>query len=301
MDYDLYHDESKVDGYWHGILLVPRNTRKQLLSSILEVRDNFGFQDPITFKGLKAKGKKYFLIQSWLSIAAVSLIQFRKNQIMPYYSGKIIFNSSRRSVETKEFISIVGCKFILLRIEDDHKNFNNSWYSDYASKIETSLRIALKGGLHFLGDNENKITIKSLHLDGHEHYQRNVDIDRIIMRLSGLKEYCTICENVFIDDRTGNHIKENCQEYSDCQLLQLTDLLIGAFRTQLGSSTNIIQTEVSKQVKKLVEKWYAGPARMKNSRWNRGIALSQAQIEKGKWKFSNFVKKTAKDNFELFD
>ena len=23
MDYELYHDESKVDGYWHGILLVP--------------------------------------------------------------------------------------------------------------------------------------------------------------------------------------------------------------------------------------------------------------------------------------
>lgn len=83
---------------------------------------------------------------------------------MPYYSGKIIYSSKRRSVETKELNSIVGCKFILLRIEDDHKNFNNSWYSDYASKIETTLRIALKGGLHCLGDNENKIKIKSLHL-----------------------------------------------------------------------------------------------------------------------------------------
>ncbi len=27
MDYDLYHDESKEGGYWHGMLLVPCEKR----------------------------------------------------------------------------------------------------------------------------------------------------------------------------------------------------------------------------------------------------------------------------------
>lgn len=28
MDYDLYHDESQEGGYWHGMLLVPREKRE---------------------------------------------------------------------------------------------------------------------------------------------------------------------------------------------------------------------------------------------------------------------------------
>jgi hypothetical protein len=30
MDYELYHDESKVDGFWHAMLLVPIE-KKQVL------------------------------------------------------------------------------------------------------------------------------------------------------------------------------------------------------------------------------------------------------------------------------
>ena len=36
MEYELYHDESKENGYWHGMLLVPV-TKKSELVALLEL------------------------------------------------------------------------------------------------------------------------------------------------------------------------------------------------------------------------------------------------------------------------
>lgn len=301
MDYDLYHDESKVDGYWHGILFIPTSRRQELLKLLLEARNNFSFQDPITFKGLKSKGKKFYLIRSWLSIATMSFVQYRKNKTMPYYTGKILFKSYRRSLELKDHNSVIGCKFVLFRVLDDHKNFNNEWLIEYASKVETTLRMAIKGGVHLLGGKNNPIHIKSLHLDGYEHYQRNIDPDRIFSKLSNLRDYCSISNEVYIDDRTGNHSKNDCQEFTDCQFLQLTDILVGSFRTILGTSTTNHQAQVSEPIRCLAERFFEGPARMRNSRYYKGYSFSQAVIENGKWEYPQFQMQMVDNNLSLFD
>jgi len=31
MDFELYHDESLVDGFWHGMLLVPIDAKQKLI------------------------------------------------------------------------------------------------------------------------------------------------------------------------------------------------------------------------------------------------------------------------------
>ncbi len=53
MDYDLYHDESKEAGYWHGILLVPRDTRHKLLDGLKQIRTNTGSSGVMCLKGLE--------------------------------------------------------------------------------------------------------------------------------------------------------------------------------------------------------------------------------------------------------
>ena len=38
--YDIYHDESKEEAYWHGFLFVPRENRNYLLNLLNEARVN---------------------------------------------------------------------------------------------------------------------------------------------------------------------------------------------------------------------------------------------------------------------
>ena len=125
----------------------------------------------------------------------------------------------------------IGCKFILFREKDDHAKMIG--HPDYGSKVETTFRMGVKGGMHFLGSDENPINIVRMHFDGHRHYHRYVDRDRIVGRLHGLRGYCSIADSDdVIDDRSSDHSRAGCQEYDDCQLLQLADLMVGCFRAE---------------------------------------------------------------------
>jgi hypothetical protein len=77
----------------------------------------------------------------------------------------------------------------------------------------------------------------------------------------------------------------------DCQFLQLTDLLIGSFRTVLADRKNDAQADVALPVAALIDKWKAGQARMKNSRWHRAFSISECHLEAGQWRFENLPAK----------
>jgi hypothetical protein len=180
-------------------------------------------------------------------------------------------------------------RFVVFRERHNHGKMSDIYMPDHASKIETTFRMGLKCGMHYLFDDFNPVHINSLHFHGSEHYQRNVENERVIGRLKNdLREYCSM--NDFIDDRSGNNTKSYAQSYDDCQLLQLTDLMIGAFRTAMGESKNPIQREASAPVLSLVEKWHRGPARMKNSRWNKAYCITECFIDNGKWNFENIIR-----------
>ncbi len=294
MMYDIYHDESQENGFWHGILLVPQNTRKQLLNYLETIRRETNYNSPITFKGLKQKGRRSECIRMWIEVGINALIQDLKGKGYPkiHLRQKTYSKSEKR--QATDFFEIIRmeepikAKFILFRERDCHKTMESTWFPDHAAKIETTFRFGLKGGLHLLFDENESAHITSIHFDGCEHYKRRIDKRRVVYKLrEGLRDYCRIEDN--IDDRTSKHNKNDSQDYDDCQLLQLTDLLIGAFRTALSTAKNDIQREVSWMARDLVQKWREGPARMKNSRWYKGFCISECYLEKGKWQFNNLI------------
>jgi hypothetical protein len=167
-------------------------------------------------------------------------------------------------------------------------------YPDFASRIETTFRMGIKGGIHWLGTPNNPIHIKSIHFDGHEHHGRNIDRKRIIDRIYGLRDYCSFEKGIDIDDKTSKYNAQDCQSFDDCQFLQLTDLLVGSFRTTLGCSKNDIQKEVSYSARRLTDEWQKGYARITRSRWFRGLWMSECWLENDEWKFKDFRVKNDK-------
>ena len=199
-------------------------------------------------------------------------------------------------MDIREIIRIaepLGMKFIVFRERDSLKTLDpDGVFLDHGAKVETTFRMGLKGGLHFLFDESHPATICSLHFDGYEHHKRHIDEARIVGRLAqGLRPYCTIAGGDIVDDRPSDHRHPNDRHYDDCQFLQLTDLLIGSFRSVLANCKNDAQANVAHPVAGLVEKWKQGAARMKNSRWHRAYCISECYLENGEWHFADLPAK----------
>lgn len=284
MQYELYHDESKVNGYWHGILLVPVATKPLLLQYLKQVRQHTQYEKEIGLKKVKkVRSIAYTCASSWLQIGVGALMQKLKNRSYPVFLGKY---DKGKAVCEDYLTTPIQAKFILFRAKNDHQQMKH--YVDYGSKIETTFRIGMKGGLHFLGDAHHPIEIVKMHFDGHEHYRRKLNRNRIIGKLTNLKSYCSVPNHLhMIDDRSSNHTKPNAQHYDDCQLLQLTDLLVGSFRSILTAPTRSIHHQLTQPLRPLVEKYQKGPARMRNSRWYKGFCISQCYLENEQWHFES--------------
>lgn len=282
MYYRLYHDESKRSGYWHGMLLVPEISRYRLLTILQEVRSNTRCADPLGIKRIRrASGRLFCCAQSWV-LLGVGFMR-TKTGTTPYHvhfgkrkRGRLILHTLQENL---------GLKFILFREKGDHRDMR--LLDRYADKVETTFRIGLKGGLHFLSSEDQPIHITHMHFDGNEHHRRGVDPDRIVGRLTGLKNSCSVIEaDDLIDDRSSNHNRHDCQHYDDCQLLQLTDLLVGSFRTFLGECTRDVHRQLCHAARLPIEAFSRGPAGFKNSRWFSSFCMSQCEIVKGRWVFS---------------
>ena len=278
--YELYHDESMENGYWHGILLVPAEKKALLLEYLEQARRNTGYRDPLGIKKVKRNNRVFDCASSWVQLGLGFMRSRAKTQPFPVSLGKrgkqrVLVNLSQNATHLK---------FILFRERDNHKTMTG--YPDRASKIETTFRFGIKGGLHFLGSDEQPIHIEKMHFDGHKHHLRHLDRNRIVGRLQGLRRYCSISSRPdIIDDRSSDHRAEDAQSYEDCQLLQLTDLLIGSFRTALGVVTRDIHKELARLPKELILDYRKGYARMRNSRWFSSFWLSECFLQSDGWHF----------------
>jgi hypothetical protein len=280
MDFELYHDESKEGGYWHGMLLVPISKKDSLLHYLCQARKNAAYDYPIAIKNVRGPGKILDCAEAWIQVAVLSLMSVRKGPPPGVFLGHRV----KRKKEYAQFRDILDCKLFIFREIDDHAKMTACL--DYAGKVETTFRIGLKGGLHYLGSEERPIHIERMHFDGHTHYHRHLDRNRIVNRLAGLRQYCSVADHCnIIDDRSSDHTRDDCQDYGDCQLLQLTDLMVGCFRVVLMGSAKEIHNQLARPVKQIIDRYRRGYARMRNSRWYGSFCMSQCYLESEQWHF----------------
>jgi len=292
MDYHLYHDESKVSGYWHGILLVPDNSKAELIRVLNLVRQNTNHLEPIGIKHVKAKHPRVCTAaEAWLLIAAAAMRTSTAGKSFPIHFGERL----RGRPVYSTYDRCLGLKFILFRSMDNHCGMD--MLKEHASKIETTFRVGLKGGMHYLGSTEEPIRICTMHFDGHEHYGRRIDRSRIIDRIAGLRSYCSLdVPPCGIHDHTSDHRKLDAIEHEDCQLLQLTDLLIGGFRTLLGHGTQPCHKRLAQPISFPLDAYLRGFAGYRNSRWFSSFWMSQCTVGIDGWSFSTLEKYTASSN-----
>jgi len=298
--YELYHDESKEDGYWHGMMLVPVARKSQLLGLLETARSNTGYKYPISLKKLRrSRGPMWDCMNAWIQIATGALRSVTKGEAYPVFLGQRErpsgYRGSRRKPAYERLRDVSGVKVIIFR--ERHGIEELSDYLDYGGKIETNVRMGLKGGLHYLGSEDSPIHIVKMHFDGHEHHKRHIDRHRVIGRMNGLRDYCQVenSEDV-INDRSSDHTIPDSQDYADCQLLQLVDLLVGCFRTVLSEQkAKREHVKLAEPIKRLIERYCDGYARMRNSRWWSSLCLGQCHIESGCWVFSTFEFPTSGD------
>lgn len=280
-NYELYHDESTKGGYWHGMLLVPSERKAYLLNLLEAAREATGYPYKISFKKINRPGKKYDLADAWLSLVLGFMRSQTKSIKYFYFTGRS--TGAERDYQLLDDQAL-GVKFVLFRERENHADMLN--YPDETSKVETSFRIGLKGGLHYLFSSLDPVCITGMHFDGYLHQGRHINSQRVIDRLYGLREYCEIASTPsLIDDRASDPRNADAQNYADCQLLQLTDLLIGSFRAAFGFYSNEAQWKLAKYAHTLIRKYAEGPARMRNSRWNHTFCMSQCYLEQGAWQF----------------
>jgi len=283
MQFDLYHDESKIGGYWHGYLLVPHESKNRLFDILESSRSNIKYTHQIKFEGInKSVGRDISIKYSWLTIAVSALAQKFNSTPLGYFNG-LLFDNSRLHHQSEYILlsELIKAKFIIFRFSDSHKIFDDTYFPDYASKIETTLRIGLKGGLNFFAASNDLIHLRSIHLDGHQHYGRHIDVDRIVGRIDNLHANCSFSSNLIVNDHASHE-----HDYVDYQFLQLTDLLIGAFRAVILGDMNSHQRRLTKPIQELIGRWAAGPVRMRNSRWHKGFCFSSASLNNGSWEYT---------------
>ena len=75
MDYEIYHDESKEHGYWHGVLLVPTATKPLIIQHLKQVRDRTKHQEPLCIKNVRSFGKVFNCAEAWLDFGIGSFIK----------------------------------------------------------------------------------------------------------------------------------------------------------------------------------------------------------------------------------
>ncbi len=263
------------------MLLVPIPSKSVLVNHLGQTRRNTDYWGPISLKNVRGPGHLYDCVDAWVQVGTAALMSRTKGWPYPIFLGQ---RDRRKKKEYALFRDCISAKFIVFYERDNLAEMGN--HADHASKVETTFRMGLKGGLHYLGSQDEPIHIERMHFDGYEHYKRRLDPARIVGRLTGLRSCCSISASQdLIDDRSSNHKRSDSQCYDDCHLLQLTDVLIGCFRAVLQQESDPLRRELAHPLRQLIDSYQQGYARTRESRWFNSFCLSQCYIQSGSWQF----------------
>lgn len=295
--YDIYHDESKEEAYWHGFLMVPRTKRAYFLSLLQEARENTKYYSEISYKKIKKTAKTNhetaIIIESWTGIALASLQQQKLDTLpIQFHLG------GKPRVYKHRLDNLIKCKFVVFKERDKHaRMFANMGELE---RIETTFRMGLKGGVHKLFDDNSPIKIGNVYIDGDEQYKglygRTFDTIRTLERLQNqVRNYVQfLSDSQLIPQRSDHNKIEKNQCCEDSYFLQLCDILLGGIRFHsYCPDIRHIKNKISHDCKILLEYDQGNIARMKESRFYNSFLLSEAWLENDEWNFKQLT--VAKD------
>lgn len=173
---------------------------------------------------------------------------------------------------------------------------------------ETILRMLLKGALHYLYDDNNKVKVLKIIADG-EPYHRRLSEERILLRLinenlsGNLRRYVEISEDAEIIHQDSDHKRfdRDSNEYIYANILQLADMLLGSvvqsclkgikgqnFSPMRDDDVNDKKSVIAYPVKAMLDKTKRG-INFKNSSHYKSFTVSKVYRKDGEMKFDNIL------------
>jgi hypothetical protein len=195
------------------------------------------------------------------------------------------------------FTEVIGARFIVFRVR---RLSDMTLCNDYVSRVERTFAMGLKGGLGLFSKYGDKLCIRSVHFDGYKHYDRRLNLPHILNKIGVPPNGVRFAPDIALDSRTSDHREADSQSYDDCQLQQLTDVLVSGFRSVLAEAKHASQLEVCRPLAELAKTWDRGPKGYSNSRWFKGFCMSEGFIEEGQWQFARIENRALLDQPKLF-
>lgn len=287
---EIWHDESKKGGYYHGILLVPTENKSQLIDSLAKIRDEHGYDysTNIKFAGCLNKPNVGKFVRNHLVLFS--------HAIQTNVKGKTkLYNRSGKDLYEKNFdpfLEIAGCfncRFGLLKIEDLENTLD--YFKNYRKKVETTFSFVVKGCCHGMFSSNFPIRLEKFYFDGEDQYKGTIDLHRLVR--GDWRSYCDVKRNIPIDARTMKNRKDETK-----LIMNLVDNVVGAWRALLNheKDPNRVLYPLRGLCKRAREKKIFVN---KNSRWYKSISLSEFRLKEGEVTFPDIFRN--KNQLGLFN
>lgn len=219
-----------------------------------------------------------------------------------------------RSKNPKIFSIPLYCKLAVIFYQSPAPDNLAHYTGDRNERIlrfnETIIRMLLKGAVHYLYDENNKVRISKIITDGMP-YHRKLSEDRILWKLieeslkGNLRGYVDIPQNAEILHLDSNHRNygKDSQEYIYANMLQLADMLLGSviqscfkgikwrsFSPRIGEKVENKKSIIAYPIKEMLDKRKRG-RKFKHSSHYKSFVISRAYTVNGKWQFENITTK----------
>jgi len=278
IEYDIYYDEIKEDGYWHGIFFVPVCNNSYLMQCLDEAKKDYPFTCRLHFANCgnndPEDSMRTLLTESYMSIGCASL----QSQKFEKYPPKAKVGKSLKRINP------ICAKFAAYRVSPE---VMKSCCENRNLMIIQTLKSALKSSLHYLFSGEEDVAINRIFFDGTE--LQGIDDKKILTNLKNqVRDHVKSLPDAFITQSSDHNILGSNQSESDSCLLQLCDSMIGAVRFYVISNyKDSVRNKISKPIKGILEYTRESKIRMEQSRYFRGFSLSEAGADGDDWKFTN--------------
>jgi len=280
-EYDVYYDESKEPGYWHGLLFIPCEKARDLSKLLEDARQNIGGKDRAHFVNIKKASVEHDLhsrlVRSFVSIGVASLQQCK---FIKFPSQAYVGNNITE-------MNPIGSKFSIYCVS------NETMISslDRTELIMQTMKSTLKGSLHYLFDQRDQIRLRRIIFEGKNN--QGVDHRKIIRILkaeiaSNIEIQSEVFEFVSSDQNTVSP-----EYFSEAHILQCMDCMLGSMRhAHLAIEGNSIRDEISQPMRSILREYNdATYVRMKQSRYFRGFSFSRARKDGSLWNFETLAEK----------